>query len=328
MRPFLIPVVWAVIIAVAVHPVYRSLRRILGERSRAAAAIMILAGLVVLIAPTVLLGGTVAEGAQLLASDVREGKLEIPAPPETIRGWPIVGEPLYDRWLDVTEDLESALRAIRPQLVALGKWMLSAAAGAGFTFLLSVLSIVIAGVILANDASAARAMRAIARRIAGDRGTEFATLAGATVRSVAQGILGVALIQSFLAGLGFLVVGIPGAGLWALLGLFFCVVQIGLLPVTLPAVIYVFATAEPVTAVVFTIWTLAVSLIDNVLKPLLLGRGVRVPTVVIFLGSIGGFLTEGIIGLFVGAVVLVLGYRLFQAWLEPETAAADALESG
>jgi predicted PurR-regulated permease PerM len=171
-------------------------------------------------------------------------------------------------------------------------------------------------------------MRAIARRIAAERGTEFATLAGATVRSVAQGILGVALIQSFLAGLGFLVVGIPGAGLWALLGLFFCVVQVGLLPVALPALIYVFATAEPVTAVVFTIWTLAVSLIDNVLKPLLLGRGVRVPTVVIFLGAIGGFLTEGIIGLFVGAVVLVLGYRLFQAWLEPETAAGAALESG
>ena len=146
------------------------------------------------------------------------------------------------------------------------------------------------------------------------------------MQSVAQGILGVALIQSLLAGLGFLAVGVPGAGLWALVGLLLCVVQIGLLPLALPIVIYVFWTAEPLVAVLFTVWTVLVSLLDNVLKPLILGRGVQVPTLVIFLGSIGGFLSAGIIGLFVGPVVLVLGYTLFSAWLEQAPPSSEAPE--
>jgi len=206
----------------------------------------------------------------------------------------------------------------------MGTRLVAAVAGTGLTLLLFLLSIVIAGVLLANSTGGGQAADLIARRLVGERGPQLADLAGATTRSVAQGILGVALIQSFLAGLGFLAVGVPGAGLWALIGMLLCVIQIGLLPVTLPILIFVFATAETWVAVVFTLYIVVVSLLDNFLKPLLLGRGVQVPTLVIFLGSIGGFLTSGIIGLFVGSVVLVLGYTLFRAWLEDaEPAPAD-----
>ena len=238
-----------------------------------------------------------------------------------------MGEAAYDLWSRATQNLMSVLAPIRPQLVKLGTGVLSMAAGLGFALLQSVLAIVVAGVLLANDAGAGQVARAIGLRVAGERGAEFVELAGATVRSVAQGVLGVALIQSALAALGFLAVGIPGAGLWALIGLLLCVVQIGLLPVTLPIVIYVFATANTWVAVVFTVWTVLVSLLDNVLKPILLGRGVRVPTIVIFLGSIGGFLSAGIVGLFVGSVVLVLGYTLFRAWLDPQAAVDEAMVS-
>ena len=172
------------------------------------------------------------------------------------------------------------------------------------------------GVLLASTQVAAQTARTFGARLAGDQGADFIDVAEATVRSVARGILGVALIQSLLAGLEFLVVGIPGAGLWALIALFFSVIQLGVFPVTIPIVIYVFATADIVTAVIFLIWSLFVGLIDNVLKPILLGRGVKVPMLIIFVGSIGGFISSGIIGLFTGAVVLALGYKLFLAWLD------------
>ncbi len=324
MAPFVIPVVWAVIIAVAVHPVYCRLRAGLGGRPRLAAGLLAGLGLILLIAPTLMLGETLVSGSQALAARLDRERLAIPVPPESVRAWPLVGAAAYELWARAAENLSSVLAPLRPQLVPLGTRLLRTAAGVGLAFLQSLLSIAVAGALLANDAGAGRVTGAIARRVAGERGAEFADLAGATVRSVAVGILGVALIQSALAGLGFVIVGIPGAGLWALLGLLLCVVQIGLLPVTLPIVIYVFATAEPWIAIAFAIWSVLVSLLDNALKPLLLGRGARVPTLVIFLGSIGGFLWAGIVGLFVGAVVLVLGYTLFRAWLGLETGTAEA----
>lgn len=127
-----------------------------------------------------------------------------------------------------------------------------------------------------------------------------------------------AVIQALLAGLGFVAAGVPGAGIWALLCLISAVIQVGVGPIVIPVIVYLFATADPVTAVLFLIWGVFIMVVDNVLKPLLLGRGVNVPMVVIFLGAIGGMLISGIVGLFVGAIVLALGYKLFQVWLTPQ----------
>jgi len=168
---------------------------------------------------------------------------------------------------------------------------------------------------LAHSSECSRASFAVAERLAGQRGTELVGLCQATVRSVTRGVLGVAFIQSVLAGMGFLAIGLPGAGLFALLCLIVSVIQISVGLVTLPIAIYVFWTHETVPAVVFLCWSVFVGLIDNVLKPILLGRGLDVPMFVIFLGAIGGFLAHGIIGLFVGAVVLVLGYTLLSSWI-------------
>jgi predicted PurR-regulated permease PerM len=178
-----------------------------------------------------------------------------------------------------------------------------------------VLSILVAGVLLANAAIGAKVAHALANRIFGDGGQEFEELARATIRSVTTGIIGVAFIQSFFAAVGFLVAGLPGAGLWGVIFLFAAVLQLGGL-VLIPAVIYMFAIASTTKALVFLVWCLIVGLMDNALKPLLLGRGVAVPIVVVFVGTIGGFMTMGTIGLFVGAIVLSVGYKLFLAWLE------------
>jgi predicted PurR-regulated permease PerM len=176
------------------------------------------------------------------------------------------------------------------------------------------LSILVAGALLANAQAAYEVTRSLAKRLFGGQGPEFQQLIGATIRSVTTGILGVAFIQSVLAGLGFLVAGLPGAGLWAVMFLIAAVLQVGVL-ILIPAVVYVFAVSTMTKAVIFLIWCVIVALVDNVLKPLLLGRGVAVPIVVVFLGAIGGFVALGIIGLFVGAIVLSVGYKLFLAWI-------------
>jgi len=199
----------------------------------------------------------------------------------------------------------------------------SASAGFGVTLLQFILSIVLAGVLLANAQSAYQLTCSLCRRIFGERGPDFQQLMGATIRSVTSGILGVALIQTVLAGLGFLVAGMPGAGLWAIVFLIAAVLQAGAL-VLIPAVIYMFAIASTTKAVIFLVWCAFVAGIDNFLKPILLGRGVAVPIAVVFLGAIGGFLALGLIGLFVGAVVLSIGYKLFLAWLGRDSLAAEA----
>lgn len=317
-RPFVIPVFWGMIIAVATYPGYHWLETKLGNRNVVAALLITLLGLILLVGPTVLLGGTLVNSAQALAVDLSDGTLSIPPPPGRVAHWPVIGESLYGFWALASTNLEEALGQVGPYLKTAGTWLVSVAAGAGLGILQFVFAIVIAGVFLANARSGTVATDTIALRLAGERGPEFADIAQTTVRSVARGILGVALIQSILAGLGFLAVGLPAAGLLALVCLLLAVIQIGIFPVLIPVVIHAFANFDTVTAVVFTIWCVIVGLTDNILKPILLGRGAPVPMIVIFVGAIGGFLASGIIGLFVGAVVLSLGYTLFLAWLHEE----------
>ena len=181
-----------------------------------------------------------------------------------------------------------------------------------------VFSIIIAGIFQANAVGSREATVTVANRLFGERGSGLVDLGHATIISVVRGILGIALLQTFLAGLGFIVIDLPGAGLWALICLVLAVVQIDVLLLLIPLSIYVFSTQSTITAIVFLVWNLAVGLLNNVLKPIVLGRGVDAPMVIVFMGAIGGLLLSGIIGLFVGAVVLVLGFKLFQAWLNQE----------
>jgi predicted PurR-regulated permease PerM len=312
-----------------VHPNYLWMQRALGGRATLATLLFVVLALVLLITPTFLLSDTLVAGMTDLARSISEGKLSIPMPPESVASWPLIGQPLDKFWRMASMNLAGAVGEITPQLKVLAKWLLSAAAGAGLGILQFILAIIIAGVILQHGESGTRVSYAVARRLAEEHGAGFIDLARATIRSVSRGILGVALLQSILAGLGFLVAGVPAAGLWAFLCLLLSVIQVGIFPVTVPVVIYVFATGDATTAVIFLIWNLVVGALDNVLKPLLLGRGVNVPMAVIFIGAIGGFLASGIIGLFIGAVILVLGYELLLDWLglDAEVVSAEVATS-
>ena len=322
LRPFIPLLSWGIIIAVAAYPNFKKLKVALGGRGGVTAILFTVLLLALLIIPVVLLAGTLVEGIQTLAARFKEGSLIIQPPPPGVENWPIVGAPLNSLWSRASKDLSEAIRSFAPQIKAVVPGLVSVSAGLGLTVLQFALSVVVSGVLLANAEAAYEVTSSLSRRIFGDRGLEFQQLIGATIRSVTSGILGVAVIQSVLAGVGFLVAGLPGAGLWAITFLIAAVLQVGVL-VLIPAVIYMFAIASVTKAVIFLIWCVAVGLMDNFLKPLLLGRGVAVPMAVVFLGAIGGFVAMGLVGLFVGAIVLSVGYKLFLAWLDQSPTAAE-----
>jgi predicted PurR-regulated permease PerM len=294
-RPFLQPIVWGIILAIATQPIYAVLCRAVGGRRSLAAAILVVGALLVLVVPSVLLTTNVVESTTQLAKKVEAGTLQVPPPPTGVADWPVVGKRVHAFWTEASQSLDTVVDPLHPQLRAMGAWVLGRATSAGLGLLVA---------------------REVAERLVPDRGAELVALANGTVQSVTRGILGTAFIQSFLAGIGLLAAGVPAFGLWALLVLLLGVVQLPTLLVLGPIIVWVFASSSTGVAIVFAIWSTAVGLSDNVLKPLLLGRGSDVPTVVIFIGAIGGFIRAGIIGLFVGAVVMAVGHNLFKWWLK------------
>jgi predicted PurR-regulated permease PerM len=314
-RPFIIPVVWGVIIAVALYAPFRRLRSWVGGRGGLVATIFVLLILALLFFPTYWLSDSLIQSGKELTHRYEAGTLAIPPPPETVADWPLVGKSIYKVWHQASVNLEQVAVDYEPQLRALGGHLISLIRGYGGALLQSLFAVIIAAAFLAKSAGGIGAAQLLSRRIVGDRGEGFVHTAVSTIRGVAVGVVGVAMIQSVAAGLGMLLAGVPGAGLWALLVLVIAVVQLPPLLVLLPVIIYLFAKAGTLTAVVFLIWAVVVSASDSFLKPLFMGRGQSTPTLVILIGAIGGMMMSGIIGLFVGAVVLALGYELLQTWL-------------
>jgi predicted PurR-regulated permease PerM len=314
-QAFIAPVLWGIVIAVGIYPFYQKVAVALGNREKLAATLLTLIAIAFLIIPTVLLTDSTVGGIQGLSKNLEEGTLKIPPPSENVASWPVIGKPLDDIWRLASNNIEAAIKMIEPQLKKHAPKLLSAVAGLAFGVMQFLISIIIAGALLANAESGKRATHAIFTRLVGEQGEEFTNLSGATIRSVVQGVLGVAIIQAVLAGIGLIVMDVPVAGLWALIILFLAVIQLPPLLILLPIIIYVFSIADTAPAVLFMIWSVLVSISDTFLKPLFLGRGVDVPMLVILLGAIGGMMSSGLLGLFVGPVVLALGYKVFQAWL-------------
>ena len=317
LKPFLMLIVWGIILAISAYPAHRRLTRALAGRERLSALLCTAILLMLVIIPAVLLAGTLANNVYSLAIRLKEGTVSIPAPPPRIEKWPVVGLPLKSVWTLASTNLSAVIRPLAPHLREQTQNLLSASAAIGASLLQFILSILLAGFLLANYKSNAMLTHSIFNRVFGDQGREYEEVTESTIRNVTNGILGVAVIQSVCAGIGFVAVGLPGAGLWAAMFLVASVLQVGPL-ILIPAAIYAFLITDTTHAAIFLVWCILVGLMDNVLKPLLLGRGSRVPTAVIFIGVVGGFIAIGIVGLFVGAIILAVGYKLFQAWLNNE----------
>ncbi len=324
LSPFLMVVFWGIIIAVATCPLYLKLKNKLGGRTKLASTIFTLIALAVLITPTVMIAESVIAISGDVQDKIENDDLTIPPPDESVKEWPLVGEKIYDAWNMASTDLDKTLDHFEPEIKQAGTKSLSAVAGAGATILQFVISIIIAGVLVTQAEGSYKLSKTIFKRLAGE-GVGYTETMINTIRSVAQGVLGIALFQAALGGLGMWVMDIPGWGFWTFLILVVAIVQLPPILILGPVAAYVFTITDTTPAVIFLIYCLSVSLADGILKPLLLGRGVSTPMLVILLGAIGGMLMSGVIGLFTGAVILALGYELLIAWIykkEPATEAA------
>lgn len=328
LSPFVSVVAWGAIIAVAIYTPYLKLVNKLGNKKKLAVALMAVIGIAVILLPVIVLSGSLVDGATKLGSEISNGNVHIPPPSENVRDWPLIGEKIYPAWAQASADLGASLEKYPQQLSAVGKKLLGIAAGVALGVLQFVISTLIAAIFLLNADAVNRGLSKLVNRLTEEKGDELLKLTAATIRSVAVGVIGIAVIQSILGGVGMMLAGVPAAGLLAIIILVLAIAQMPPLLVLIPVSIYVFSVDSSLVAILFLIWSIIVSSSDMVLKPMLLGRGVNIPMLVILLGAIGGMITSGIVGLFIGAVVLGVGYTLLHAWIEwPDPSAADQLNT-
>ena len=318
-HPFLNLVLWSLILAITLYPAHLWLRPKVGSDGRAATLVVLIA-IATMLGPVYFLGTSLAESAEHAVGVVRSGEYHIPPPPESVAGWPLIGQRLHTVWLSASTDLTALVRKWAPELKDAGMTALGTLAGVGIGFLVFIAALIIAGVFMAFGQTGSNSSVRIFSRLTGpERGPKIAELCTATIRAVAQGVVGIAFIQALLLGVGFLVKDVPAAGLLAMATLLLGIMQLPAMLITLPVIAIVLGM-EGFTAgtIAFSIYTFVAGLADNVLKPLMLGRGLDVPMPVILIGAIGGMVTGGIIGLFIGPVALAVSYQLFWQWVDQQ----------
>lgn len=316
--PFLTLLVWAVVLAVVLSPLQQRLARGLKGRGGLAATLLVLAGILLLVVPTGLLLDSFGSSVKGTVEAVQNNTLQVPAPWESVREWPLVGGKIYGAWSSAHTDLPALIQSLQPKIGELARKALAVVASIGIGLLQFLASLIVAGILMAYGESGAATSRGILVRLVGrERAASFQTLSTATVRGVAQGVIGIAFVQAILVGLVLLLAGVPAAGVLATITLVLAIAQVPALLVIIPVIVYLWTLGDYGTgeAVLWTVLLLAAGLADNVLKPLMLGRGVDAPMPVILLGALGGMASGGILGMFVGATVLALGYQIFMKWV-------------
>lgn len=326
--PFLNLMVWSTILAVTMYPLHKGLARRVRGKQWLASTILVLVGILLIVVPTALLLNSFADTVRNFIGAVQNNTLKIPAPNEGIDKVPIVGHKVFDTWSKANADLPAFVQSMQPKIGELARRALGVVASVGTGLLLFLGSFIIASIVMAYGESGARATRAIFDRVAGPkRGEALAKLCTATIRTVALGVIGVAFIQAIVIGLALLTARVPAPGVLAIITFVLGVAQVPAAIVTLPAIAYIWLSGDysSGSAITFTIILVLAGLIDNVLKPLMLGRGVDVPMPVILFGALGGMASGGILGMFVGATALALGYNIFMHWVATNPEADQAL---
>ena len=325
-HPFLNLMLWSVILAITLYPLQARLVRRMDGKKGLAATVLVLLAIVVMMVPVYLLTMSLAGSVTDLMATAKTGSFHVPPPPESVAGWPVVGPKLHAVWAQAANDLTGVAQQFAPQLKAASLGLLGKLAGLGVGLLVFIAALAIAGIFMAfAEAGERSAVRIASRMFGAVRAPGIVELCTATIRAVAQGVVGIAFIQMLLVGVAFVLMGVPGAGLLALAVLLLGIMQVPATLITVPVIIFVFATRGfDLWTIVFAVYVFIAGLADNVLKPMLLGRGVAVPMPVILIGALGGMVTNGIIGLFIGPVVLAVGYQVFWQWIDDQPAATPA----
>ncbi|EJL54211.1 putative permease [Rhizobium sp. CF122] len=323
--PFALIIIWSAILAVALFPMFDALSRLLGSRPALSATVIVIACLVLIIAPLALVAVNFADAAQALVGQLKSDNFTLPAAPEAIRGWPVVGERLYAGWNQVASNLAATIMKFQAPLREVMGVIIAKLASIGGGVLSFVASIILSGILLTMSPRLAATIQVLAVRIGGERGVGFARLAGSTVRNVSRGVIGVALLQTLLSGLCFAFFDIPARGALTFLVFVLCLMQLGPGLVLVPVIVWAWFSWPTLMAFAFTVVAIPITVADNVLKPILMSRGLSTPMPVILIGVIGGTLSHGLLGLFLGPIVLSVFYELLRAWAWPSAPAAATL---
>ena len=326
-EPFAKFALWALILAVALYPLHQRLTNSLNGRQGLSATLLVVASLILIGAPTAMLGDSFAGHAKDAYTAFENDTITIKQPNPSVAEWPIIGEKLYHAWSAAADDLPGYLKEYRPQLKQILGKVLGTAADTAGAVLLFLGALIVAGIMMAYGGPGSQAIQRILCRLTDPmRGVRLQALITATIRSVATGVIGVAFIQALLLGVGFYMAGVPAAGVLSIIVLLIGIAQVPASIIALPVVAYIWWSGDASTAIniVWTIYLIAAGMADNLLKPLLLGRGVDAPMPVILIGAIGGMVSAGIVGLFLGAVLLAVGYKAFMLWVNDDEESTSA----
>jgi predicted PurR-regulated permease PerM len=313
--PFAPIIAWSVIMAVALFPAFEWLSATFGGRPRIAATTLTFLSLLLVVGPVTWLGVDLIEASTRIIDNVGNGQFAVPPPVESVKEWPIIGQPLYDFWSLASTNARSALAPLLPQLRPLGEKLIEAVGSAGLGTLKFLVSVFVTGFLLLYATPLVAVADSLADKIDKAHGVRFVALAGATIRAVSRGVIGISLLQAVVAGIGMSLAAVPGASVLTLLVLILGIVQIGPGLVTVPVAIWAWTAMPAAPALGLTICMAMVSLSDALVKPFFLSHGLTTPMIVTFIGVIGGILTHGVIGLFVGPIVVAVAWNLGDAWL-------------
>ncbi len=314
-KPFLIVVIWAIILAVALFPLYSKWVHKIGVSKKFATVIFTLLVAILLLIPSYFVLSSIFESTAMTVDQIKNNTLQIPLPDEKVKSWPLIGEKLYNEWHQVSDDFRNYAVLHKDLLLEYGRGVVSGITGFLGTLIAFIVSFLVAIVFMYHADSGYRAAIALFQKLVGSDNEEIVHMSRDTIRSVVKGILLVALIQAGLAFIGFKAIGLPATGIFTLLVLVTAIIQIPAILTMIPAILIAFSIAEPTYAIIFSIYCILVGISDNFLKPMLLGKGLKTPMIVILIGTIGGMLLHGIIGLFVGAVILAVMYRMYGYWV-------------
>jgi predicted PurR-regulated permease PerM len=326
LRPLFTIIAWSVILAVVLYPIFTWMVDRLRVPAALSAVLLTVLGIVILLGPVAWLGLSLIDSLRSIAEGLRSGDISLPPPPDAVKKWPLIGDEIYAFWSLAATNLKAAAAQIGPQLRTLSSAILAFAGSTALGLLKFLGAVIVAGFLLLPGPAMIDSARSALRRITDRHGDEFLDLAGATVRNLARGVIGVAIVQALLAGIGFIAAGVPAAGFFSFLVLILGIAQIGPAIVIVPIVVWSWTTGDTTAALIFTAYMIPVTLLDNVLRPLIMAHGLKTPMLVILIGLIGGVLIHGVIGVFIGPVVLAIGWELLRAWTgveKPATQEAD-----
>jgi predicted PurR-regulated permease PerM len=318
-EPFVAVIAWSLILAVVLYPLFDLIVTRLRLNQMLAALLVTCISIAVLLGPATWLGVSLVGTLRELAMRLGSGGLALPAPPASVKDWPLIGDGVYQLWLLASTNMEAALAQVGPQLEPFSGKLLGFAGNAGIGMIEFLSGVLISGILLVPGPSMVDTAKKVARRLAARRGDEFVDMSMAAIRGLARGVIGIAILQALLVGIGFIVAGVPAPGLLSFLVLLLAIVQIGAFVVLVPLMAWSWFAFDTTTFVLFWAYMLPVGACDNFLRPFVMGHGLKTPAAIIFIGLIGGIIVHGVIGLFVGPIVLAISWELVQAWIKDET---------